>query len=960
MAIPYICSSCRQSLARRLRRRTAYQWPVRATQSSVAAKGTINALDGVPNTRSRTLAVESSSPNQDVIPGMLDDLYTQLSISNLPRAGRYSKMAGKSNNRGLRAHKSSTAVRKALAEFQGRKSSAHEVGGAQKITISENFKAEVGLPATELKYRREEESISGQLTRRILETKPGSSQRLWSFFRRSYPNRDCMNLRNPALLDIPKLKNGRLFSRVLDHLTRQWLESLDSKVPVRPSPVEVILKFEELSIMRPVHWAEILQLLSLKMVALNNEASIESSNSDKVKHLHETTMAAWRMCLRTYIRSPSGDKISSSSHTETSLSPPNASMVHLSDSKDPSGSTMSNSNRLHIDWSFLPGHESLNLIARAGTRPDFGSRFFRYLSRYPIRSDYRLSTAALVTFIVLRHWFDSGWITQEQESHISPFTSFIAHLLPYSDMDYELKRVEKTLRRQKVDSLAVNKIENLLRDAHTAALAEIGSKSRPDYRNLPYQKTMSKKDKNLETFFVRRMHRCMWKKNADQADKLWKEIQRTFDSDVINGQKSRIPARLFNEFMVLFHSIRLPKKAAEVWSYMNLHGVEQTVATWTAMMKGCQLTREYESSEKIWQKMLDSGIRADEQAWAVRIYTLFHSKQVREGMDALADMTDNWLDSQSQLSRNDNKETYSTPKPNTRIFNAALSGLTKYHMTNMVRRLLSWAKELKIEYDAVTYNILIRSALSEDNNEEATHLLQEMGRQGIEPNIALFSILLDSLFRNSSEMESMTDDQLAERVLAILSQLDSYGAHGNAYPYTVLIGGLIHVRRNPAAAQTVLDHMGSRNIRPSPHIYSSLMTYYFSQPEPDEGAINALWEQIQAGGHADAILYDRMVENYAATGDIGRMMTFLQKMPKEGRSSSWRSLTAAVQALAEAGHWDRFDEVVESVRGAEDTITNIGWIEYGKDIFWGEVDRLRAGMHPMNLDNAAEEMWTVY
>ena len=915
----------------------------------------MNALDGVSNARSRTLAGEASSPSQDVIPGMLDDLYTQLSVSNLPRAGRYSRMAGKLNNRGSRDHESSTTIRKALAELQSKRTPSQGVVGARKFAFSENVRAERGPPAKELRNRGEEESISSQLTRRISETKPGSSQRLWSFFRRSYPSKDCKNLKNPALLDIPKLKNGRIFSKVLYHLTRQWIESLDGKVPARPSPIEVILKFEELSIMRPEHWAENLQLLSMEMVALNSEASVESSKYDKARHILETTLAVWKMCLRTYIRSPRRDNVSASSYTEASLSPQSSRLASTSSSKDSSEGTILDNDRLHMDWSFLPDHRSLNLVARAGTRPDFGSRFFRYLSRYPTSLDYRLSTAALLTFIVLRRWIDNGWITHEQESHISPFTSFIAHLLPYSDMDYELKRVTMTLRRQQVAPSIKNKIANLLKDAHTAALAEVGSKSRPDYRELPYQKTMLKRDKNLETFFVRRMHRCMWKKNAIQADKLWNEMKQTFDSDVVDGQKSRIPAKLFNEVMVLFHSIRLPRKAAEVWNYMSFHGVKQTVATWTSMMKGCQLTREYQSSEKIWQKMLDSGVRADDQAWAVRIYTLFHSKQAREGMDALADMTDNWLDSQIKSPGEDSNMAHLTPKPNTQIFNAALSGLTKYHMTNMIRRLISWAKELKIEYNAVTYNVLIRSALSEENNEEATRLLQEMGRRGIEPTIALFSILLDSLFRNSSEMDLMTDDQLAEKVLAILSQLDSYGAHGNAYPYTVLIGGLIHVRQNPAAAQTVLDHMASRDIRPSPHIYSSLMTYYFSRPEPDEGAINALWEQIQAGGHADAILYDRMVENYAATGDIGRMMTFLQKMPKEGRSSSWRSLTAAVQALAEAGHWDRFDEIVESVRSAEDTITNIGWIEYGKDTFWSEVDRLRAGMHSTSLSSIAEE-----
>ena len=954
MAMPYVCSTCRQTLARRSRQRMVHQWRITASQSSFAARETINAHDKISAARSSELSDKRSFSGQYDIPEILDDLYTQLSVTNIPRDGRYSRMARKAHSRSPRELESPRAIRRALVEIQGKSTPVKKAAGHRKVILQKDSGIETSL-VTGLRRNQDEESVGYQLLRRLSETKPGSPQRLWSFFRRVYPEKDCINLKNPALLDIPKLRNGRLFSMVLNYLSRQWIGSLDNAIPTRPTPPEVVLKFEELRVMRPTFWAESLLLLSMEIVSLNKGASTEQTRSSKLKNILEITMVLWRMCLRTYVRPSSGNSATRSGQTEASSSPQVSNKVNIFKLENPAGTNMSQINRLQMDWFFLPDQRSLNLVARAGTRPDFGSRFFRYLSKYPLRSDFRLSTAALMTFTVLRHWCDTGILTDEEETHISPFTSFLAHLLPYSDMSYELERVKSVLLGIKVTHSTIESVQEMLRDAHTASLTEIGSKTRPDYRKLPYQKTMHKAEKNLETFFVRRMHRCMWKKNADHADKLWKEVQRTFDEDLIDSQKSQIPLSLFNEFMVLFHSIRLPEKAVEVWNYMGLYGVKQTVATWTAMMKGCQLTREYRNCEKIWRQMLDSGIRADEQAWAVRLYTLFHSKQVREGMTALADMTDEWLESQGNAFSEENNIIKFSPKPNTLILNAALSGLTKFHMNQMIRRLLSWAKELKIDYDAVTYNILIRSALSEENNEEATRLLQQMGHQGIEPNIALFSILLDSLFRNSSEMNAMTDDQLAEKILGILSQLDSYGAHGNTYPYTVLIGGLIHVRQNPAVAQTVLNHMASRNIRPSPHVYSSLMTFYFSQNEPDEGAINALWEQIQAGGHADAILYDRMVENYASTGDIGKMMTFLQKMPKEGRSSSWRSLTAAVQALAEAGHWDRFDEMIEGVRDAEETITNIGWIESGQDIFWNEVERLRAGKHSGSFSTTVDD-----
>ena len=934
-----------------------HQWHAASPQSYYAAKASINAHERISAATSGGSAAETNPAIQYDVSDIVDDLYSQLSISNLPRDGRYSRMVRKANSQSLRDKKAPKAARKALAAFQGSNASDQKSKGVGEVPSPSVGGNETPI-AAESQRSQSKESVGHQLLQRLSETKPGSPQRLWSFFRSIYPDKDCMNLKNPALRDIPKLKNGRLFSKILDYLTRQWIGSLDYATTARPTPSEVILKFEELRIMRPTFWAENLLLLSMEIMSLNNGASTDHIRSKRLKNVLEMIMVMWRMCLRTYVRSSTGYSGTTSRQIGTSASPSSACNANSTNSDGRTKDETPQPSRLQMDWSFLPNHASLNLVARAGTRPDFGSRFFRYLIKYPLKSDFRLSTAALITFSVFRHWCNIGVLTEEEETHISPFTSFLAHLLPYSDLNYELERVKSILSGIKVNVSTLESVQELLRSAHAASLAEIGSKARPDYRKLPYQRTMLKRDKNLEAFFVNRMHRCMWKKNADRADKLWKEAQQTFDGVIEDEQVSNIPSSLFNEFMVLFHSIRLPEKAAEVWNYMSLHGVKQTVATWTAMMKGCQLTREFRTCEKLWRKMLDSGIRPDDQAWAVRLYTLFHSKQAREGMNALADMTDDWLEAQARISSGENEVLPSSPKPNTQIFNAALSGLTKFHMNHMIQRLLSWAKELKIDYNDVTYNILIRSALSEENNEEATRLLQQMGRQGIEPNIALFSILLDSLFRNSSEMSAMTDDQLAERIFDILSQMESYGAHGNTYLYTVLIGGLIHVRQNPEAVQTVLNHMASRNIRPSPHVYSNLMTYYFSQDEPDEGAIDGLWEQIQAGGHADAILYDRMVENYASTGDIGKMMTFLQKMPKDGRSSSWRSLTAALRALAEAGHWDRFDEMVEGVRDAEETITNIGWIERGKEYFWNEVERLRAEKYLSSLNLPLDDVGT--
>ena len=957
MVIPYICCSCRRYLAQSLKRTKEQHWYAKAGYSLITPWNSSQYGDPLPTAHDQSSANSPENPQHEV-PDMLDDLYTHLSVSNLPRNGHYSGNIKRSDKRDsihkgpiagwrrdisskqpkFRRHRMSSDL-KMTSKLSGEFSAI----ARKKASASSNFQhlrsSKVQPPEKVITEIENYDSIVKNIRHQISGRNLKSAPEVWRFFLDAYPNRNCKNLRSPTLRDIPSINDGRIFSDLLKFFVKQWIEN---NKPLGPSPSEVISKYEELGVLRPSFWSDALFPLANHLLLVEQGIDPAKTEKDLIPRIVPALMLVWKNCLEMYIGS-------SASKPRHIIDQPRLKGRELVDPENPNDlpakdiDLQSPGIEDQTDWSFLPNQRALADVAKGGTRLDFGSRFFQYLLRYRARRDFRLSTAALITFCSLSRLFNNERLSKEFQIYLTPFTTFIAHLLPYSDLKYEAERIKVVMSKSANKVSEIKPILNTLDDAHAIALAEIGSKTRPDYRDLPYLKTISKAQKNLEAFFMKRLQRCLWNKSAEQLDALWAEAQQTFDGDFSynSPRSSQIPIKVYNEFLVIYHTLKMPHKAVAVWEYMVSHGISPTVVTWTSMMKGCQVNKNWEGSERIWQTMLANGIQPDAQAWAVRLYNIFHSKQIQQAMKALAQMTDEWQAGQAKVDQRGGCKNALSPKPNVEVLNAALSGITKFRRTTLVPKILSWAKELQVPFDAVTYNILIRSALEEDNEDEAQEILRKMNAEGIEPDNALFSILLNSMFKNSAELQSLSDDALTERILSIVSQLGSHAIRSNSYPYTILVAGLIHYRQNPAAAQLVLDHMAQHNVRPSPHIYTSLVNHYFSQDPPDEGAINAIWEQAQSQGLADAVLYDRMIENYAQNGEVGKMMFFLQKMHRSSKTPSWRALGEVIRALARAGHWDRFDEVAEDVRDGEIGIRDDGREENGKESFWEEVRRLR-------------------
>ena len=74
-------------------------------------------------------------------------------------------------------------------------------------------------------------------------------------------------------------------------------------------------------------------------------------------------------------------------------------------------------------------------------------------------------------------------------------------------------------------------------------------------------------------------------------------------------------------------------------------------------------------------------------------------------------------------------------------------------------------------------NILIRAALEKGNTADAQKLIKQMSDTGVDPDIATHAIILDHTFRTSFLGQDLSQEELEEKAIASIKDLEKHGRH---------------------------------------------------------------------------------------------------------------------------------------------------------------------------------------
>ncbi|KAF1837392.1 hypothetical protein BDW02DRAFT_543958 [Decorospora gaudefroyi] len=707
--------------------------------------------------------------------------------------------------------------------------------------------------------------------------------RAWRIFERNYTSRDCVALTEPNHGDLPLLKDGKIFKQLLYSVNGLFCKN---KTDITVSPTIALFTYERLGLSRPEHWQVILLRLTHQVIRAVN-ASPDEPLQDLPTLLHEL-LSVWRLFFQCKGRNP--EPVESVS----------------------------------VNW-HLPDIAALPELYRS---KDFNMRMQDYHPNYignPV-----LGFCAVYLYSISDALDDS--IRQEA----APFLQLLERLLAGATVNPIYDRTTTSNDFNKLPSEVREQIATEILAAPQKAMIAIGgtAQSLDADADATGDTTTS-----LEDFQFARISRAVrFKDSSLLLDRIWEEVQTAYTTET---RTVEIPRRLYNAFLSGYMIVLNSPRAVQVWNHMIAQGVKPDIQSWVALLEGCTKAKDLKGLNAMWTRMLNSGIEPDNYAWTARVHGLMALRDINQGLIALDDMGKRWLSAEAAINGPQkpakgrkaakklppsSKAVNNFPKPSIEVINGAISALAQIPPQSMrndkcleyVQKILAWARNFDIKPDAITYNTLIQLYLRARDTRTAYRILTLMEKEGLPADIATYTMLMTTAFDNQL-FDGQSETEQRSRILSIFDDLEASGMKLNAYIYSTAIDRMLKKYNNYTAVRAIMEHMQTKGVIASAHTYTSLITHYFQSKPPNIRDVDTVVHQLftATGMPSDRFMFDRLIEGYASHGEVGKMMSVLARMSKNGNLPGWNALTAVVRALLQEGDYERARSVVHDVERGE-------------------------------------------
>lgn len=718
---------------------------------------------------------------------------------------------------------------------------------------------------------------------------------------------------------------GSAFNLLLLRMTESWKVGSSKD----QSPSQVAQALEKISVVRPIWYVGAIWELLLRA-----ESAFKNEDKETVALMRDEILRLWALLFKNWLN----PKLHSSHYTGGD-----------------------------IDWSGLPDPGLLSFKPMPGEyNKQLEFRVFGLLRQMPSLKKDHIAAATLFTSDLLCRELSALQQLQGFDSNYRPFFEFLTKIFSGSRIDNTLRFLQTDLAERCVDPTQLDAMLDRMKGAPLRASLAASSDSVEAFANGRLGMKVEHQQ-NLDEAIAKNIGRRLEKKDASQIIQIWDELRTECDA-------TQIPLGniVYDNLIYAFDKLSRPDLTINVWNHMINHGVKPNADQWRKLLQG--RGRDPETMERVWRHMLAAGVKPDLQAWNSRIQSLLlWGDRAEQGLIALDDMTKTWLAAVNKMWPR-TKDSLSArpalskigdfpdaPRPNQYTLNACISGLVKRRYgkqkrLDLIPQVFQWADSLEISPNVVTYNIMIGMCIKDGNIGEATQIMTQMRQQNIQPDAATFTLLMNHIFKPSTNAMPLSLEEQEESVAYLLTLIDSVEFGRDEVTYSTLIDGLLKGHRNILGANLVFEAMVKREVKIQPHVWTNFLTYYFQEAEegrgsPDFAAIEALWNRIQAmDGLVDRIFYDRVIEGYARYGEVDLALHFLRRMAKEARKPGWPCLTAMVRALLRDGRNDQAAEIVHDIEHSDGYFPHGIGFDHSKfnpdrSMFWEVV--VEAGLREM-------------
>ncbi|CAA7030527.1 unnamed protein product [Microthlaspi erraticum] len=252
--------------------------------------------------------------------------------------------------------------------------------------------------------------------------------------------------------------------------------------------------------------------------------------------------------------------------------------------------------------------------------------------------------------------------------------------------------------------------------------------------------------------------------------KLGKEAQVLFDK-----LKERFTPNLMTHTVLLNGWCRVKNlmEAARIWNHMIDQGLKPDVVAHNVMLEGLLRSRKRSDAIKLFHVMRAKGPSPNVRSYTIMIRDFCKQSSVETAVEYFDEMVEKGL------------------QPDAAVYTCLITGFGTRKQLDTVYELLEEMQEKGHPPDGKTYNALIKLMASQKMPEHATRIYNKMIQSGIEPTIHTFNMMMKAYFvaRNY------------ETGRAVWEEMRKKGVCPDDNSYTVLIRGLIGEGRSREACR---------------------------------------------------------------------------------------------------------------------------------------------------------------
>ncbi|KAI8667386.1 hypothetical protein NCS56_00874400 [Fusarium sp. Ph1] len=396
-------------------------------------------------------------------------------------------------------------------------------------------------------------------------------------------------------------------------------------------------------------------------------------------------------------------------------------------------------------------------------------------------------------------------------------------------------------------------------------------------------------------------------RNIGAMSAIWEDMMKSLEQNPRVREQLADSPDFLDYWIFVWCAVRRTKRLEETIELMRSLNMPMTLKSYTAMMHGWKKCKDLAKVEALWGQLVSAGTKLDIVIWTERISALIELGKTQAGIQALEELVMTWKKAVQ------NGTEAQAVQPTIHVINAAFKGMLHLY-PDAAHELLAWAGREGFEPNVRTFNILISESLRAGHTDKVTDLLRAMRQQGIDPDTATFTILLEEVVKR---MDYATSEEQVEAVHSIFADMEDAGLKPNLETYGKMLYAVDGIQgSSDDAMAAVQNHMRNNGFAVTPHMVTILIERALRRDPPDIKRVRLLLKEnkLSVVKQGDQTLWERVMSAHAISGETKEAMRIFDDLAKAGRPvTSLPCLSDLVGALLQKKETESAQKVIDTV-----------------------------------------------